>query len=575
MHNKENRNMRFGIRGKILVVIGLIVFIISAVSFFLAVYLHISTSIDNAVQLDLYSGRMIAEHLDPVLATELFEQGREIYDSIPEEIRKNRQSKEYLDYFDALQGEDYDRLRAYLEEAEKYEDIRWIDLRIADSENERWIYLISTYEDEDGRFAPGYWETSDEAVNSYRDYTDDELQDVESAWYPVSFLKSFFYLDLRHIYRFSTTTDYYHPGTGELIGFVGTTEFYDDYRDEISAFRIMNLILLVFSLFGVFVISGFISRWLTRPLTDLTAAAQNYVADTDKSGNSRYFERVKIKSRDEVSILRDSMVDMEAALSQYIQDITRMTAEKERTAVEMELSARIQSSLFVGTLGSDTSKLHCNVNALIEPAREVGGDFYDYYVIDDDHIAITIADVSGKGMPAALFMVLAKTFLHMEGMKLKSPSDIIKEVNRKLCGQNQEMMFVTVFFGIYTVSEKKLVYVNAGHEDIALYNSKEGRFSLQKEEHDIVVAIIPETEYKERSLFLETGDKLFLYTDGVPEAQNSQEEMFGEERMISGLNELRGLSGGEFLQKMKEYVAGFTKDTDQFDDITMMLFEVL
>ena len=136
MDNKKNRKIRFGIRGKILVVIGLVIFIISAVSLFLAVYLHMSVSIDNAIGLNLYSGRMIAEHLDPVLATKLFEQGMEIYDSIPEEIRQNRQSKEYLDYFDALKSEDYNKLKADIEEAGKYEDIRWIDLRIADSENE-------------------------------------------------------------------------------------------------------------------------------------------------------------------------------------------------------------------------------------------------------------------------------------------------------------------------------------------------------------------------------------------------------------------------------------------------------
>nr|MCR5733323.1 SpoIIE family protein phosphatase [Lachnospiraceae bacterium] len=538
-------------------------------------YLHISTSIDNAIRLNLYSGRMIAEHLDPVLVTKLFEQGIEIYDGLPEEIRKNRQSKEYLDYFDALKGEGYNKLKADLEEAERYEDIRWIDLRIADPENERWIYLISTYEDEDERFAPGYWETADETINTYRDSTDDELIDEESVWYPITFLKSFFYLDFKNIDRFSTTTDYYHPETGELIGFVGTTEFYDDYREDISDFRIMNLVLLIFALLGVFVIFGLISRWLTRPLTDLTAAAQNYVTDTAGSGNSGYFERVKIKSHDEVSLLRDSMVDMEAALSQYIQDITRMTAEKERSAVEMELCARIQAGLFTDTLGSHITKLYCNVNALIEPAREVGGDFYDYYAIDDDHIAITIADVSGKGMPAALFMVLAKTFLSMEGMKSKSPSAIIKEVNRKLCGQNPETMFVTIFFGIYTLSEKKLAYVNAGHEDAILYKSKEGGFSLRQEEHDLIAGIFPDAEFTERILFFETGDKLFLYTDGVPEAQNYQEEMFGKERMLTGLNELKEFSGEEFLRKMKEYVACFTKDAAQYDDITMMLFEVL
>ena len=577
MNRKENKNgyVRFGIRGKILVVIGLVMFTISAVSFILAVYLHISMSIDNAIRLDLYSGKMIAEHLDPELVIEILEQGRQIYDNIPEEIRANRQSKEYLSYFDALKGETYDKLKAEMEEASMYEDIRWVDLRISDGENERWVYLINTYQEDDGRYAPGYWETVDETVNTYRDYTEEELANVESTRNPFAFFESFFYLDFRHIDRFSTTTDYYHPETGERIGLVGTTEFYDDYRKDISDYRIMNLILLFISLLSVFVVFGFISRWLTRPLTDLTAAAQKYVTDTDKSGNAHYFERVTIKSHDEVRLLKDSMVDMEAALSQYISDVTRMTAEKERSAVEMELSARIQTSLFTSALESDIAKRHCRVNALIDPARAVGGDFYAYYEIDDDHIAITVADVSDKGVPAALFMVLTKTFLYTEGMKSKSPSDVVKKVNQKLCEQNAEMMFVTMFFGIYTISERKLVYVNAGHEESVLYRAKTGEYTLWQEEHDGVVAIMPDEEYTERTLFLETGDKLFLYTDGVPEAKNEEGEMFGEERMVAGLNQRKGLCGEELLQHMRECVAGFTKDAAQFDDITMLLFEVL
>jgi sigma-B regulation protein RsbU (phosphoserine phosphatase) len=314
---------------------------------------------------------------------------------------------------------------------------------------------------------------------------------------------------------------------------------------------------------------------MVKPLLNLTSAASNYVDEKDKTKDKGHFEQVEVPTHDELLLLKDSMVDMESDLTKYVNDISRMTAEKERVSVEMEMSARIQTSLLPQKLENYTGEHSFEIHSLIDPAKDVGGDFYDYYVIDDDHIGLTIADVSGKGVPAALFMTVTKTLLQMAGKMYGSPAEILGSVNRQLCYQNRETMFVTVFFGIYTISQKKLIYVNAGHEELAVYHKSEGKFVISREEHDLLVAINPDEEFTERTLLLDSGDKIFMFTDGVTDARNAQEEMFGENRMTDALNTLKDLPGDELIAKMRECISDFAGETPQFDDVTMLLLEVL
>lgn len=578
MDHKEEKNNRifFGIRGKMRLAIGLIVTFVLLVSFILAVYLHIALSISDAIDLDIYSANMIARNIDPLLTTKVLTRGMEIYESIPEEIRKNRDSKEYLSYFDSLRDEDYETLLAQLKSYKEFENVKWIDLRLGDSQNERWVCLMDTDMDDEEQYAPGYWEYGNETVSTFRGETEEEKMQEASLWKPLRAINDIRYLNVNNIERFCATVDYYDPETGELIGYVGVGEEYEDYREELSAFWMLHLIALVVLLVVVFIISDFIiTRSLVHPMLKLSAASQAYIADKDKTKNTQYFQSVQIKSHDEVRLLRDSMVDMEVNLAHFMRDLEHMTAEKERVSVEMDLSARIQTSLLPNSLENYNGEQSFAIHALIDPAKDVGGDFYDYYVIDDDHIALTIADVSDKGVPAALFMVVTKTLLHTTGMKYKEPSTIMETVNRMLYNQNPEMMFVTVFFAIYTISEKKLTYVNAGHDDPVVYKAATGEFSLVEEENDFVMAVMPDTEYKDRTFYFASGDKQFLYTDGVPEANNMKKEMFDFERMLNGLNEQKGLSGEEFLKKMRQRVADFAGEAPQFDDVTMLLLEVL
>ncbi|MBR7038073.1 MAG: serine/threonine-protein phosphatase, partial [Oscillospiraceae bacterium] len=213
-----------------------------------------------------------------------------------------------------------------------------------------------------------------------------------------------------------------------------------------------------------------------------------------------------------------------------------------------------------------------DIYAAMEPAREVGGDFYDFFLIDDDHMCLVMADVSGKGIPAALFMMISKTILQSCAKMGISAAEILTKTNDALCSNNQAEMFVTTWVGILEISTGKLTCANAGHEYPAIKRAG-GRFELFKDKHDIVIGWMEGLQYEEYSLQLHAGDRLFLYTDGVPEATNAEKEMFGIERMIDALNCTPDAAPRQILSDVREAVRGFVKDAEQFDDLTMLCIE--
>ena len=208
----------------------------------------------------------------------------------------------------------------------------------------------------------------------------------------------------------------------------------------------------------------------------------------------------------------------------------------------------------------------------MEPAREVGGDFYDFFLIDPDHLCLVIADVSGKGIPAALFMMISKTILQSVAMLGRGASDILKKTNEALCTNNNVDMFVTAWVGIVEISTGKLTAANAGHEYPVIKHA-DGSFELYKDKHGLVIGGMIDTVYNEYEIGLKPGDKLFLYTDGIPEASNSEGKMYGLDRLITALNQDSDGSAKEIVDNVRSSVAGFVKDAEQFDDLTMLCFE--
>jgi len=207
--------------------------------------------------------------------------------------------------------------------------------------------------------------------------------------------------------------------------------------------------------------------------------------------------------------------------------------------------------------------------AIMDPAKEVGGDFYDFFLVDPDHLCLVIADVSGKGVPAALFMVIAKTLINSHAMLGKSPSEILEKVNHQLCKGNEAEMFVTVWLAIIELSTGKGIAVNAGHEHPALRRA-DGKYELIVYRHSPAVATLDGMRFRQHDFELHPGDSLFVYTDGVPEATNSQNELFGPDRMLEALNRNPLANPEDTLSNVRRAIDAFVGDAPQFDDITML-----
>ena len=210
-----------------------------------------------------------------------------------------------------------------------------------------------------------------------------------------------------------------------------------------------------------------------------------------------------------------------------------------------------------------------DIFASMTPAKEVGGDFYDFFLIDDDHLALTIADVSGKGVPAALFMMASKMLIRNYAEMGLSPAEVIGHTNERICQSNTSSMFVTVWYGVLELSTGRVTAVNAGHE-YPVIKHPDGSFELFRDKHNFIVGALSGRTYKGYEFTLEKGSTLFLYTDGVPEATDAAEEMFGTDRLVDALNSCPGDTPEQLLEHVRCEVNRFVGDAPQFDDLTML-----
>lgn len=257
----------------------------------------------------------------------------------------------------------------------------------------------------------------------------------------------------------------------------------------------------------------------------------------------------------------------EMVMTQHEKDV-----ETARISTELNLATRIQADMVPNIYPAFPDRREFDVYATMDPAKEVGGDFYDFFLVDDDHLCLVMADVSGKGVPAALFMMASKIILANNAMIGKSPAQILTDTNAAICSHNREEMFVTVWLGILEISTGKLVAANAGHEYPVIKHG-DGSFELLRDKHGFVIGGMAGMKYKEYELTLEPGSKLFLYTDGVPEATDAENNMFGADRMLEALNEEKDGTTVDILKHVRASVDGFVNGAEQFDDLTMLCME--
>lgn len=250
-----------------------------------------------------------------------------------------------------------------------------------------------------------------------------------------------------------------------------------------------------------------------------------------------------------------------------------VTEEKERIGAELQVAARIQADMLPKIFPAFPQYGQFDLNATMIPAKEVGGDFYDFFLVDSDHLALVIADVSGKGVPASLFMVVSKTLLKNCAQTGLSPKAVLEKVNNLLCENNHSQMFVTVFFAILEISTGTLTYASAGHEYPAIKRAG-GTYELLQEKPGFVLAGMEDMRYREHTLTLAQGDVLFLYTDGVAEATDANNALFGTQRMLDALNRHAEDTVQTLLQHVKDEIDVFVGVAPQFDDITMLVVEI-
>lgn len=341
----------------------------------------------------------------------------------------------------------------------------------------------------------------------------------------------------------------------------------DKVRED-YIFRVI-LVLVLLALFVILAQSAYLHITLLDPLSKIIAEAQRFAGESSRKGQKL---TDIISNKDEIGQLAGSIDQMEERIQTYVEDIKQITAERERIDAELSLAKRIQEDMLPNDFPAFPERTEFDIYASMTPAKEVGGDFYDFFLIDDDHLALVMADVSGKGIPAALFMMVSKIMIQNQAMGGITPAQVLEAVNDQIGSNNREEMFVTVWLGILDLRTGIMTASNAGHE-YPILKRPDGSFAILKDKHGFVIGGMEDMMYFDYQIEFPKGSKLFLYTDGLPEAQGQDGSFYGNDRTLEVLNKHADGSPQEILEAVSESVYEFVGSAPQFDDLTMMCIE--
>lgn len=355
---------------------------------------------------------------------------------------------------------------------------------------------------------------------------------------------------------------------GKLRGVVGVSfKSTEMIYQSLRIMLIMLFITLSFYVVMIILVIDHVRKIVVRPIDKEQKILERYENDKDSLSASRDLET--IKTNNEIERMAKSFASMVTELDRYMEEIQFVTAEKERIGAELGVATKIQADMLPRIFPAFPDREEFDLYATMTPAKEVGGDFYDFFLVDDDHLALVMADVSGKGVPAALFMVIAKTLIKNRAMLGGSPSEVLSYANDQLCEHNEAELFVTVWMAIIEISTGKGVAANAGHEHPAIKRAG-GQWELVEYKHSAAVATMEGIRFREHEFEIHPGDCLYVYTDGVPEATDSSNELYGCDRMLSALNREADADPKKLLENVKYSIDAFVGQAPQFDDITMM-----
>ncbi|MCL2096718.1 MAG: SpoIIE family protein phosphatase [Oscillospiraceae bacterium] len=339
-------------------------------------------------------------------------------------------------------------------------------------------------------------------------------------------------------------------------------EVKDQIRETLNSVMFRFIVLTCIIIIIVLILSILISGSVTKPMLKLTS-------NVIEIGKGNLDNKTDIETRDEIGVLAACFNKMTDDLTEYIANLSRVTAEKERIGAELDVATKIQASMLPSIFPAFPEREEFDIYASMQPAKEVGGDFYDFFMINENTLAIVMADVSGKGVPAALFMVIAKTLIKNNAQYGQTPKEVFETVNNLLCEGNDAGMFVTAVMGYLDISTGKFTFVNAGHNP-PLVKKSGGDFEWLKTKPGFILAGMEDMFYAQHEIILDGGDELFLYTDGVTEAVNNENDLFGDPKLLETANNHHGLPLKEFTVTIKREIDKFAEGAEQADDITML-----
>ena len=486
----------------------------------------------------------------------------DVYRSLTPEQRAKTGTEEYKAYFSGLdavsrKGGPHDTLIHMLRNF--VIDVDYVYQAMFDPETSALVYIADSHPTD--FMNPGEWEpVTEKTINKFLNWNGEgELYDIDNT----------------EKYGWMCTAGYpIRDENGETACFLLVDVSVNSVITKLGQYALqIGLTLLAATLLIAWITTRRMKNHVVKPIDTIAEAAASYVQDKREGAvNTDHFSKLDIHTGDELENLGRIMADMEKSLADHEEEITRITAEKERIGTELHMASRIQYSMMPHNFPPFPDRKEFDLYATMDPAKEVGGDFYDFFLIDEDHLCLVMADVSGKGIPAALFMMISKVILQSCAMLGISAGEILKKMNDGICSNNKVEMFITVWVGILEISTGKMTAANAGHEYPVLMRAGE-EFRLLKDKHGFVIGGMAGMNYKEYEIQLNPGDKLFVYTDGVPEATDEAKNMFGTERMLAALNEAKDGTPEQALKSVRQAVDGFVKDEEQFDDLTMLCME--
>ena len=474
---------------------------------------------------------------------------------------------------------DGDKIAHYLETKEKdeyyYEILDFLNSFRLNTDIQ-YYYVFVPFEDDlvyiwdANALKPG--ETAEDVDFCELGYREEYMEGGKEATYSIYKQNPPEEIELVNDDKYGYIASAYSPvfdSNGEPVAVVGVDVYMPDLQANMREFLVVVIAaIFLVVLAAILMCFFFVKRKIVNPINKIRDASRSMVENLE---NEESID-VSVKTGNEIEELFDSFKEMYGDVKDYIKKLSTVTAEKERIGAELDVAKHIQASMLPCIFPAFPERKEIDIFATMEPAKEVGGDFYDFFMVDDTHLAIVMADVSGKGVPAALFMVIGKTLIKDHTTPGRDLGKVFTEVNQLLCESNSEELFITAFEGVLDLVTGEFVYVNAGHE-MPFICKAGGDFEPYKIRAAFVLAGMEGMKYRAGSMTLEPGDKIFQYTDGVTEATNINNELYGMERLGAILNKVKAGTPHDILPAVKKDIDSFVGEADQFDDITMLCLE--